>query len=227
MTNSLRKFWSFCGTSFGLLAAIYLVIPALRKPLVREDNLLEMATALLYLAVTVLAIRHLLRMSATLKLPAFWLVPILSGLGFIEEVSFGRMFFNELPVVLGVKIDAIHDFLRVLVALGGQSEVFHLVLGAGALIVMFGALLILCFWQSLAVALRTQPIIFSMLCLAFVGCASILDLGVISHHFAVFLEEYLEFLAAVALLFAYRCLKEYPAQAAIRQPAATTAAKFV
>ncbi|MGR8949984.1 MAG: hypothetical protein ACU84Q_18225 [Gammaproteobacteria bacterium] len=208
--NYMQKFWLFCGTSFTVLSALYILIPSLRKPLVREDNLLEMATALIYLAVTVLATKFWLRSAKPARAWHCWIVPVLAGLGFFEEVSFPRLFFEEMPVVLGVKIDAIHDLLRVFIALVSEGNGVYIALTCGAVLLGLGLLMIFKFRKPLIDAVQHIPVRFSIICLGFVVLASILDLELVPHYFLTFMEEYLEFLAAVALLFAYRAMKVKP-----------------
>ena len=49
---------------------------------------------------------------------------------------------------------------------------------------------------------------FVLLCLGFLGVATILDLELVSHHYLVFIEEFLEMIAALALIFAYLSMRE-------------------
>ena len=206
--QSLRRFAALNVQLFALLASIYWLVPALRKPLVREDNLLEMATALLFLATIILGTRALLRLPLAQRTWSDWLVPGLALLGFLEEVSFGRLFFDKRPIVEGVKIDAIDDYLRVGLALW-ESGAYDGLIRSVALSV--AAILVAALWvcrRYLLSLAHRLPVQFCAVCMLFVAVASVLDLGLIEHHFLVFLEEYLEMLAAVALWFGYLGLRQ-------------------
>ena len=204
--SAIRRFSSIAVKLFILLSTIYWLIPALRKPLVREDNLLEMITALLFLATAVLSVTYLLKRANGPRHWSDWCVPVLATLGFLEEVSFGRLFFDQLPIVQGVKIDALHDYLRVVVNLVNSGEYNGLIqTGAvGALVLVAGIV-----WlarQEIILLSRRLSIRFCTICLVLVAAASVLDLELVQHHYLHFLEEFTETLAAYALWLAYRSL---------------------
>ena len=210
--TEMRRFSSLAIKLFLLLSAIYWLIPPLRKPLVREDNLLEMITALLFLATAIMSVAYIRRRPPPNRHWSEWCVPALATLGFLEEVSFGRLFFDKLPVVHGVKIDALHDYLRVglNIANSGQYDHYIQICLLATLLVFIGT-----FWvarREIAALSARSSLRFCAICLVLVATASMLDLELIQHHYMLFLEEFLETLAAIALWLAYRTL---PATSAV------------
>ena len=204
--TEMRRFSSLAIKLFLLLSAIYWLIPPLRKPLVREDNLLEMITALLFLATAIMSVAYIRRRPPPSRHWSEWCVPVLATLGFLEEVSFGRLFFDKLPVVHGVKIDALHDYLRVglNIANSGQYDHYIQICLLATLLVSLGT-----FWiarREIAALSARSSLRFCAICLALVATASMLDLELVQHHYMLFLEEFLETLAAIALWLAYRTL---------------------
>lgn len=201
-----RRFTVLATQLFFGLSAIYWLAPIFRKPLVREDNLMEMATALLFLLTAVLSISYIFRQHKPQRHWSEWLVPLLATLGFLEEVSFGRLFFEKLPVVEGVKIDAIHDYLRVMINLYQSGDHTQTFLGVALLVMVVSVAIVQLNYRNLLAFVARTPVRFCLICLSLVAVASALDLELFQHHYLVFLEEFLEMLAALALWFAYRNL---------------------
>ena len=204
-----RRFGILATQLFLGLSALYWLLPLFRKPLVREDNLMEMATALLFLLTAVLGFSYLLRKQKANRHWSEWVVPGLATLGFLEEVSFGRLFFEKLPIVEGVKIDAIHDYLRVIINLyhsGDHSQTF---LGIALAVAVISLAIVQLYYRNLVSFIMRLPVRFCMICLSLVAVASALDLELFQHHYLVFMEEFLEMLAALALWFGYRNLPSF------------------
>ncbi|RMH38243.1 MAG: hypothetical protein D6690_00160 [Nitrospirae bacterium] len=66
-------------------------------------------------------------------------------------------------------------------------------------------------YQFYAQQLRSYPPLkFVALCLGFLAVATVLDLEWLEHHYWVFLEEFLEAAASLALLFAYLMMRSLP-----------------
>ena len=209
-----RQYLLIALMGFLFFTTLYVGLPWLRKPLVREHNLLEMVQALLYLGTVVVVLRNLTVIRRTQPTWLFSILIVLGVFGFLEEVSYGETlflrftpFFSDPPKFFGVKIDAIHDFIQVLyVGLTTEMSWF----GIGVLGVAIG-LSSLCFliWGRLY-DLRTlakffykyQPLEFVFICGFLLFFATLLDLEFFHHHFLVFLEEFLEALAALSLFFA-------------------------
>lgn len=207
MTDHARQCWKLSSISFALLSAIYIFVPILRKPIINEDNLLEMASALMYLAVSILAVKFLLRRAQSSGRWIDWMIPSLAIFGFAEEVSVSRLFFSEAPRVEGVKVDAIHDYLRVLLNVieSGEQHVLAISIAIGVTLASLAAVFLL--RRQCVILLEYEPFRFCILWFAFIGFASILDLQLISHFYMPFLEEFTETLAALSLVFAYRSLR--------------------
>jgi hypothetical protein len=207
MTEHARQFWKIASISFVLLSLVYVYVPLLRKPLTNEDNLLEMATALMYLAVSVLAVKFLIKRAPSSGNRIDWLVPLLPIIGFAEEVSLGRLFFSETPLVEGVKIDAAHDFLRVFLTMIRSGDHRELLLSLSALAAISAIFTVIIFREQIANLLKYEPFRFCVVWVVLIGFASVVDLDLISHYYLTFLEEYLETLAALSSVFAYQSLK--------------------
>ncbi|MEM7469316.1 MAG: hypothetical protein AAF387_20865, partial [Pseudomonadota bacterium] len=127
--------------------------------------------------------------------------------GFMEEVSIGRLFFTELPIVEGVKIDAAHDFLRVIINLY-QSGEHNYLFATVALCGVAGAIVAAVVgWRQLDLLATRLPVRFCIICLCFIAIASLLDLEFFTGYYFVFLEEFAELIAALALWFAYSAIK--------------------
>jgi hypothetical protein len=207
MTVLARQFWKISAISFISLSLIYIYVPILRKPLTNEDNLLEMASALMYLAATVLTIKFLAKRGAAAGSRMDWLIPLLPMIGFAEEVSLGRLFFSEIPLVDGVKIDAAHDFLRVFLAMLQSGEHHVLIVSILSIATVATIVCMFLFKDQIAHLLKYEPMQFCLIWFGLIAFASVVDLDLVSHFYLTFLEEYLETLAALSLVFAYHSLK--------------------
>ena len=207
MTEHARQFWKISSISFVLLSLVYVYIPLLRKPLTNEDNLLEMATALMYLGVSVLAIKLLTKRTTASDYQLAWLIPLLALIGFAEEVSLGRLFFSEIPLVEGVKIDAVHDFLRVFLTMFESEEHRMQMLSLLALVSGVVVISLIVCKERISRSLKYSSVRFCVLWVVLIAFASIVDLDLVSHYYLTFLEEFLETTAALSLVFAYRSLR--------------------
>lgn len=95
-----------------ILSLIYLFIPALRFSLIAENQFLENLTAIFYFDSFVLGLLFFAQIKNKEYCSIYILVPILSLLGFLDEISFGQELFSlEMPVVGRTRIDGIHDLL--------------------------------------------------------------------------------------------------------------------
>ena len=94
--------------SYFMTSTLYLFVTWLRKPLIRENNVLEVITAILFLGACILGAKKLLSSSTAKTLNIYWCIPVLGLIGFLEETSFGHSFlYYDVPVIYGVKVDAI------------------------------------------------------------------------------------------------------------------------
>ena len=212
-TTLAGRFWSITLLSFFLASSIYLWVPWLRKPLIRENNLLELLTAALFFLVVILGVKRLVKLKGTHNGKMYWIIPIVGLIGVLEETSFGHSFlYYEVPVINGVKIDALHDFLKVFVQ-GFQAGQISWPLIASAtgltlafLYTVFRFHLYEYHWY--VQLFSTHPCLkFVVLCLGFLGFATLLDLEWGTHHYWIFVEEFFEAAGSLALLFSYLSMK--------------------
>ena len=143
----------------------------------------------------------------------YWSIPLLGLIGFLEETSFGHSFlYYDVPTIRGVKIDALHDFLRVFLVML-QSEDNGLLI---AMVIVGLSLFVVGFWSWLRHGgnwltlkqLGAFPSLqFMGICIGFLFLSTVLDLEFLPHHFFVFLEEFMEATASLSLVFAYLSLK--------------------
>ena len=196
---------------FGLM---YAVFPGIRDTLVAEDEVVENLSALLFLLGAGLGVLRLWG-SRTRSL-AYWGIPLLALVGFLDEMSFGeRMFGLSMPVVLGVKIDAVHDLFYVFYNIvGGQvGRRGFILLG-----VVLATLVAAVGWRrraTLTSALRRHsPLLFVLIATVMVFAALVIDLDFVRHRFLILIEELLELNAGLALVFAALAI---PSRAGQRQ----------
>ncbi len=212
-TQLFRKFWTITGISFLVMASVYIFVPWLRKPLVRENNILELLTAILFLTVIMLGTKILIEQRRLTPPWVYWGIPLFGLIAFLEETSFGHSFlYYEVPIIQGVKIDALHDFLKVFMVMlqseNNSTPVIVLVLGGS---VCLGGLW-LWFQRCEKGWSRKQweaypPFRFLVWCIGFLLFSAMLDLEFLTHHFLVFIEEFMEATASLSLMFAYLSLK--------------------
>jgi len=198
---------------FLVFTTLYTFVPWLRKPLVREHNVLETFQIILYLSSVVWVFRNVAVIRQRQPKWLYRLILVLGVFAFLEEVSYGETIFlrftsvfSEAPTFYGVKIDAIHDFGQVFyvaftTAFGWSwTQVLGLSLG-----IVFIFLLILNRFYDIRgvrkIVSQYPPMEFIVICGVLLLCAAFFDLEVSPHHAYFFVEEFLETLAALALFF--------------------------
>lgn len=91
---------------------VYVTRPELRPSLVKEDRFLESLTPGIFAAAVLIGLLHFRRVARWSWSRWHLLLPLLSLVGVLDELSFGeRMFDLTMPTVAGYKVDAIHDVL--------------------------------------------------------------------------------------------------------------------
>ncbi len=96
---------------------IYAGVPALRKVIVRENNVLELLTAFFYTGACLYGWWLCVEARRKGVLRQYWLIPLLGFLGLLEEESFGHSFlYFEVPKIWDIQVDALHDLVRVGIA---------------------------------------------------------------------------------------------------------------
>ncbi len=190
---------------------LYAAVPSLRKVIIRENNFLELITAVLYVGVCFYGWRLCVQITQQGGKKIFWLIPGFGLLGFLEEESFGHSFLHfTLPKLQSTRIDGLHDLLLIGVIWVTSWELKSQILLLGVLI---GGGVYLCYRiYSLWVPIRAYltehpPFWYVTVCGARLFFALILDLEMLSFPGLQLSEELLETQASVALVWSCLSLK--------------------
>lgn len=207
----MKYVWAFSIVFFLnllIFSLIYIFLPQCRPFLTEEDQYIENISAIFFLYSFLFGLFYLpgLRVKPGFKLLIF--ISIMGLMGFLEELSFGESRFDlSMPVLYGVKIDAMHDFFflgyKLIMKNVNISGSLILFLVAGGLIL----LLVIMFrcrhtLLNVASAVKEYPpyllvLFFGMLILA----ALIIDLEFFQNEIWYLFEELFEMNAALALIF--------------------------
>ena len=214
----LRKqfFWISLG-GFLLVLVLYGLFPFLRKPIVRENHVLEMLQVVLYLAAIGLSVRNLRNLPKGWIRNAYSTIPLVGVVGVLEEVSYGRAIFPIFDILFSgrvkiarVKIDSVHDFFEVFYVWWGSTVVWGLVILVGIVILLVVGAIHLTLKHKRKSFVETvqetfysfPPLGYFMLCGIGLVSALILDLAKHDISFLSLMEESLETIAALALVYA-------------------------
>jgi len=192
--------------------SLYILVPGVRKSFVLEDHLTENLTVLFGMTSFLLGLIYLKAKADADLWKAYFMIPLLGLLGSLDEISFGeRIWHLTMPTLLGVKIDAIHDFIKVayvalktphngIVYAGVTSIVAFVVIG-------FVAWLHWIHKQRYGLFKIYPALKYVTFTITFVAIAQVLDLDLIRRQFLEFNEELLEMIGAITLTFAALSLK--------------------
>jgi len=202
----------FVGSCLSVIL-LYAAVPSLRKVIIRENNFLELITAVLYVGVCFYGWRLCLQITQQGGKKIFWLIPVFGLLGFLEEESFGHSFlYFVVPKVQGIQFDSLHDLLPIGVVWVTTWELKSQILLLGVLI--GGGVYLCCRIYSLwgpilAYLTEHPPFWYVMVCGVLLFLALILDLEKLSFPGLQLSEELLETQASVALAwscFSMKCV---------------------
>ncbi len=212
------------GIGLSLLAIlVFVFLPSFRKLLIRENHILEISTALLYVWACLLSVRNVRRFQHGVAKNVALGMAIVSLMSFLEEINYGIYFIRNYyyfptPKWYGQKFDALHDLLEIglkviQVELGLSS---FQVLGLVGVCMGLGMVL-LSIWVkyhflSLVGCFSRHPFIWFVVCwFVLMAVANVHDLLLRSSHdpydFGQLVEEQLEMLAALALVFSGLMMK--------------------
>lgn len=218
-------------SNLGVLGLIYLLIPALRSPLVAEDQFLENLTAILFFDGFVLGLFFLAQVKNKKYRSIFSFIPLVSLLGFLDEISFGqRLFSIKMPVIGGTRIDAIHDFNSV--AKSQVSQLLHVLsikfpdiypllvsgIKMSAVVLVIAGIFALTQKRKKIIASSQKlfqkypPFRLILFASSFGLIAQLIDLEFFEHHFLVFIEELFEMNLALSMLFSSFAIAKVKAQ---------------
>ncbi len=195
-------------TSFPLLIAFLLLCHAAGAALyatesrhvllvTEEDNLTENLTVVFHVCAACLGIRAWRVIEASAR-PLVGVVIVIALLCALDELSFGeRLFHLHMPVVKGVKIDAIHDFISL--AYENPYQAMPMILIPLLIVAYRFRAWVLNTMRGWKQWLR-EPRIFLLFFGISVSVAAVLDLEIVEHGYCKVLEELLEFGAAASLM---------------------------
>lgn len=194
-------------------AAGFYLLQGHRSLLTEEDQLIENLSAVLFLGSGLLGLWLLLRSTGQRKI--YLLVTALGLIGFLDELSFGeRIFGFSMPSVAGVKIDGVHDLVRLplrplrqlLLASSSATAVAVLVILVIAAVLLITAVSHRERLRVWAGSIMVHPPYLAWSIFAtLIVVAILLDERIIRFRNLVFLEELLEMNAALALLLVSWC----------------------
>ncbi len=202
----MKYVWSYIAVFFvNMLAAygIFFFIPDCRNWLLVEDSAVENLSALFYLGAFLVGIPLSIKSKEYRK--TILLVSFTGLLGFLDELSFGeRILATKMPRLLGVQIDAAHDFFYVVAITVDRAPRMYAVALLLVALVLFIWVMHKYGRKVAGKVCQTYPGSVIVLAVVFVVqlmIALVIDLGVLGYDVLFVLEEQLEMNAAIALIF--------------------------
>lgn len=204
------------GGAAALLAAecvVFLAAPSWRPHLIEENHAQELVNAALYLSAFLLGAWVLIRRNPGERIPRLaWGLPAAGLVAFLDETSFLGFLAesadeaHRAPIMLpgGLLIDGVHDLLALPFKLAHMAGV-----GKGTLVaagLLFIGLPLVLLWRRwrrriLAACRAYAPYDFFRYASIAVGLSLLLDIGLYESPFTLLLEEGLETVGGLALLF--------------------------
>jgi len=198
---ALRRFVGLATILTVGVCLLYWAAPGLRQHLYRDHEVLEWATAVAFLAAAVVGARHLSTGGVGWRDPR-WLIPGLSLLAMLDEISWGVFALGvKPPTLMGKPIDGIHDLLEVAIKL---ARVYMPRWGVllGVVVIASGVLAVLVRSPGLrSVLFGTAHWRFFVIGMAFGVVSQTADVAISGDRFGQALEEVLELDGALALLW--------------------------
>ena len=201
----LGYFLVFFVASMVVVTIVVLFVPSYPKGLFIEDGPIETLSAVVYLCACLYSVFVLIKLRKYRF--GLFIVGILGLICFFEELSYGeRMFGLSMPYIYDVKIDALHDFLRVIRREMSQYEkVWPFVKLAVVTCAGLSIIPVVIYRRNLAKLLSrlfgSRSFVFPVITIVLILTSQFMDMGVWKHILSEIYEEVIEFSAAVALLF--------------------------
>ena len=206
--EKLRRFFYRAMTANAAgLTALWLAAPTLRTRLTAENGEMETAGAALLLGGFFVGIAQAGRVLVDRKEWYAFSIPLLCLVAFLDEISFGRAYFGgEAWRVMGYECDGVHDLFAITMKLWRDRGCFLVdaalfgLIGAGVILAYLGRR---SYMPALLAYIRRHPAFdYVRVAVILFGVSLLLDVDIVVHPFALFLEELLEMNLGVALLFA-------------------------
>ncbi|MFW5856420.1 MAG: hypothetical protein ACOCX4_00960 [Planctomycetota bacterium] len=208
-----RWFWRVAVLGSALSAAVFAAVPAWRPAFIEESQMLENLSAALYLAAALAVLGVAFRAAERRRIPRpAWLIPLAALVAFLDETSFLGLLAetaeeaHKAPIRLpgGYLIDGVHDLLALPFKMGydaGLSKATLAILG----VVCIGVPGVL-IWRRLrrrilAACRAYPPYDYFRFAVIVVSTSLIIDLELIMTPALQFVEELMEAIGGLALLF--------------------------
>jgi hypothetical protein len=186
----------------GALICVYALVPSARVVLSGEDRVTEWMSAGFFAASFFVGLFRFF--TATGRPRAYFLLPWVGLIGFLDELSFGQRHLDlEMPVVRDVELDAVHDVVQLLHRV--LTEDLSPAVATVVVVAVVVAALLACVWlrrRAIPFLHGNPPLVYAVFAAGFLVPALFIDLQ-FSHliDYRMFLEELLELNAAVSWLF--------------------------
>lgn len=202
-----RVFWTLLALLAAAAFAIYAAFPEKRAHLIDENGILENTGSMLFLAGFLVGTAALMfRLRGPLRL-LHLPIPLLALLAFLDEISFGAVYFGgEAFTLWGYPLDGVHDLLAVAAKIWrdhGGPVADPIVIGALGAAVSAAFLTRRRYMPWIMTQIRRWPAFgYVRFAVIMIGIAMLLDLDILGDEHGMLLEELLEMNGALALLFA-------------------------
>ncbi len=202
-----RFFYCAVAANVAGLTALWLAAPTVRARLTAENGEMETAGAALLLGGFFVGIVRAGRVLADRKEWFALSIPHLCLVAFLDEISFGRVYFGgEAWRVMGYECDGVHDLFSIGMKLWRDRgwlafdvALFGLI-GVGVILAYVGRRF---YMPAMLAYIRRHPAFdYVRVAVILFGVSLLLDVDIVRHPFALFLEELLEMNLGLALLFA-------------------------
>ena len=190
-------------------AAVFIAFPGARSALVRENGIIQMATAMVFLVAAIGAV--VVIRTGRMVPKAYWVVPAVGFLGFAGEIRFATRFIGTPTFTVdGEDVDSFHDVFETAVGIAGDAGIrpLHIILLAAAGVVAIGAVAARGSLTAVVLWLvRHRPIRITVAAVGvhFAGLALDLANGGLA---VTFIEETTELAAAALLAMAAAAIAE-------------------
>jgi tetratricopeptide (TPR) repeat protein len=192
-----------------VFSLIYFFFPESRWKFVPEDQFIENLSTVLFFSVFLFGTVSLLKFRDKTYRLAFFIIPLISLAGFLDELSFGRrIFYFTAPEIYGLKVDTLHGIFLVIYEV---SKNISSLLLYPALLALFATVALIAvkyrkFLSRLPEKLRgNPPFMYVLIATGLLVIALPIDVVEVEFYpgFALsFIEELLEMNVALTLLFA-------------------------
>ena len=195
------------GLNIIIFTFLYFFFPQLRKYFFSEDYLVENITAVFFLISFFLGIFLIIRIREKKLRRLYLILPLISILGFLEEISYGQRIFNyKVPKLYSERFDALHDLVTISYSFLMMHARYFLLYVIPIVICAAILLLYIKYRRQLPRISRLfesyPPFGFLFVALGLIFVSEINDLRFIKPDFRKLIEELFEMNAALTLFFA-------------------------